>query len=201
MGKGQKSLSLAEELHGKLTASWQRNLSRLKKKYGVTTFTAYAQKLIERGLEEDLLESRFEIVSRFGGEVKVRDYFLQKDAFVRLNSEGPYSTVYCELDTTGNCPHVGFVLSDPGVVQAARDHGLVFRKSSKSIHVDEAWSLFERAIGKRVEMSDKEFIDKVVSWGKSNPAEAKEMLQTLYVDYRIVISHRQSGIFFFRKAV
>ena len=200
MGKGQKSLTLTESLHNSLTQLWERNTEKLSKKYGVSTFTGYAQRLIERGLEEDLLETRFEVVNRFENEIRVRDYFLAKDAIVRLNVEGPYGTVYCELDNTGRCPHVGFALSDPDVLKIVKERGITLRRSPKSIPLEEASEIFTRFIGKKNEISDKEFIDKVTSGTDHDQSQAKEMLKILYSDYQIVITREQSGSYYFGKA-
>lgn len=120
MGKGQKSLTLPENLHAKLTRSWERNSAKLTKKYGVSSFSGYAQLLLNRGLERDRLESRFEIVNNFEDEVRVRDYLLAKDALVRIDYQsGSQTRLFCELDGTADCPHVGFALSDVEVIKAA----------------------------------------------------------------------------------
>ena len=91
MAKGQRSLTLTETLHTKLTKCWEGNSEKLSKKYGVSNFTRYAQRLIESGLKEDLVETRFEIVNSFEDEIRVRDYLLSKDALVRLGAQGPYA--------------------------------------------------------------------------------------------------------------
>ena len=200
MGKGQKSLTLTEALHESLTKSWEKNREKLSKKYGVTTFTGYAQHLIGRGVEEDLLETRFEIVNMFENEIRVRDYFLAVDALVRLNAEGPYAVVYCELDKTGKCPHIGFVLSDADVLKAAKERGITLRKSPKSVSMEEAARIFERIMGKKEEISDEEFVDKATSDSDYDQVQAKEMLRMLYGDYRIVITKERLGTYYFRKA-
>lgn len=204
MAKGQKSLTLSQSLHSKLTEVWEKNQVKLEKRYSVSTFTGYAQQLIERGLEEDLLESRFEIVNRFENEIRVRDYFLVRDAVVKLNVEGPYAVVYCELDRTGKCPHVGYVLSDAEVLKAAKQHGVSLRRSPRSVGVEEAQERFEKALGSSSsggeELSDKEFIEKVISQTSYDQAQAREMLKTLYSDYRIVISREHAGVYYFRRA-
>jgi hypothetical protein len=199
MAKGQKSLTLTEMLHEKLTKCWEKNQEKLKRKYNVESFTAYAQQLIEKGVEEDLLEPRFEIVNRFENEIRVRDYFLAKDAVIRLNVEGPYAVVFCELDKTGKCPHVGFVLSDPKVLKDAKEHGVALRKSPKSVTVEEAKAIFERATGKKDEISDKEFVEKVTSDTGYDKSQAIGMLRTLYTDYWIAISKEQAGIYYFKR--
>ncbi len=137
MAKGQRSLTLTETLHTKLTKCWEGNSEKLSKKYGVSSFTRYAQRLIESGLKEDLVETRFEIVNS-EDEIRIRDYLLSKDALVRLDAQGPYARLYCELDRTGRCPHVGFMLSDPDVLKAAKERGITLRKSPKSVSVEEA---------------------------------------------------------------
>lgn len=200
MGKGQKSVTLSESLHNSLTKSWEKNGEKLSKKYSVSTFTGYAQRLIEKGLEEDLLEKRFEIVNMFESEVRVRDYFLAKDALVNLNVQGPYATVFCTLDKTGRCPHVGFVLSEGQVLKVAKEKGITVRRSPRSVPMEEAGELFQKYIGKKEEISEKEFIDKVTTDTKYDQTQAKEMLRMLYSDYRIVITSQRSGVYYFKSA-
>lgn len=120
MGKGQKSLTLPEDLHAKLIRSFERNHTKLRKRYGVSSFTSYAQLLIKKGLEKDQIESRFEIVNTFEDEIRVRDYLLAKDALVRIEPEnGSPARLFCDLDGSANCPHVGFAVSDVAVIRAA----------------------------------------------------------------------------------
>lgn len=201
MGKGQKALILSEGLHKTLVRSWERNKEKLEKKYDVNTFSGYAQSLIKKGIDEDLLETRFEIMYRYENEVKVRDYFLGKDATVKLNVEGSYATFYCDLEKTGRCPHVGFVLSDPQVLKTAKQHGIALHKSPKSVTVEEAMDVFDNILGKRLEISEKEFVSESTSGTSYSVSQAKEMLKVLYGDYRIEIKRERAGTFYFRKVV
>ncbi len=90
----------------------------------IKSYTAYAQKLLERAIEQDVLEGRFEIKDRIENKVTVRDYFKLKDAEVLIKQ----GKLYCMLDQTGDCDHVGFVLSDPSVIKRAKDLGVKLRK-------------------------------------------------------------------------
>ena len=82
----------------------------------IKSYTAYAQKLLERAIEQDVLEGRFEIKDRIENKVTVRDYFKLKDAEVLIKQ----GKLYCMLDQTGDCDHVGFVLSDPSVIKRVK---------------------------------------------------------------------------------
>ena len=91
----------------------------------IKSYSAYAQNILEKGIEMDLLEGRFEITERFENTVVVRDYYKAKRVEVMLNKRG---YLFCELDHVSDCDHVGFVLSDPGVIKRARDLGVKLRK-------------------------------------------------------------------------
>jgi len=119
---------------------------------------------------------------------------------VRLDAQGPYARLYCELDRTGRCPHVGFTLSDADVLKAAKERGITLRKSPKSASVEDAARIFERIIGKKEEISDKDFVEKATSDTDYDQVQAKEMLRMLYGDYRIVITRERLGTYYFRKA-
>lgn len=201
MAKGQKSLALTEKLYDEISKFWGNNKQKLEKKYGVSSFTAYANHLLSKGVQEELLETRFEIVNRFENELRVRDYFLGRDATVRLVVDGPYGAVYCDLDKTGKCPHVGFVLSDSEVLKIAKEHGISFRRSPKSVTLEEASAIFDRVTGKKEEVSDKDFISKTTSETDYDQAQAKEMLRMLYGDFRIVISKVHGDVYYFKKAL
>ena len=119
---------------------------------------------------------------------------------MRLDAQGPYARLYCGLDRTGRCVHVGFTLSDPDVLKAAKERGITLRKSSRSVSVEEAARIFERIMGKKEEIGEKEFVDKATSDSDYDQVQAKEMLRMLYGDYRIVITRERLGTYYFRKA-
>jgi hypothetical protein len=92
----------------------------------IKSYTAYAQRLLERGIERDLLEGRFEVTNRYDDRVSVRDYYKGKDAEVSLKG----GKVFCELDRSRDCDHVGFVLSDPVILKRAKQLGVKLRHKS-----------------------------------------------------------------------
>jgi hypothetical protein len=63
-GKGQKSLTLTESLHNNLKESKEKNGERRSKKYGVSTFTSYAQRLTKIGLEQESNVQRAQVIIR-----------------------------------------------------------------------------------------------------------------------------------------
>jgi hypothetical protein len=58
--------------------------------------------------------------------VYLKDYFRMKDVEVEIREK---SKVYCGMDETGNCDHVGFVLANPLVIKRARVLGVKLRKA------------------------------------------------------------------------
>lgn len=90
----------------------------------IKSFTAYAQKLLEKAIEQDILEGRFEISDRIENKILVKDYYKGKTAEVCIRQ----GRLYCLLDESGDCDHVGFVLSDPSVIKRAKELGVKLRK-------------------------------------------------------------------------
>jgi hypothetical protein len=90
----------------------------------IKSYTAYAQRLLERGIERDLLEGRFEIANKYDDSITVRDHYRMKEAEVILKG----GKVFCELDRSGDCDHVGFVLSDPETIKRAKQLGVKLRR-------------------------------------------------------------------------
>jgi hypothetical protein len=90
----------------------------------IKSYTAYAQKLLERAIEQDIVEGRFEITDKIENKVVVRDYYKVKNAEVLIRQ----GRLYCLLDESGDCDHVGFVLSDSSVIKRAKELGVRLRK-------------------------------------------------------------------------
>ena len=90
----------------------------------IKSYTAYAQRLLEKSIEQDTLEGRFRIADRYENTVVVRDYYRVKNAEVVIKS----GKLFCELDRTGDCDHVGFILSDPQVIKRAKELGVKLRR-------------------------------------------------------------------------
>ena len=91
----------------------------------IKSYTAYAQKLLDKAIEQDTLEGRFEILCFDGDTVLLKDYYKRKDAEVIIRQ----SKVFCRLDESGDCDHVGYVLSDPSVLRRAKQLGVKLRKA------------------------------------------------------------------------
>ena len=90
----------------------------------IKSYTAYAQKLLEKAIEQDMFEGRFEILTFDGDMVLVKDHYKLKSAEVVIRQ----SRLYCRLDESGDCDHVGYVLSDPFVLKRAKELGVTLRK-------------------------------------------------------------------------
>jgi hypothetical protein len=123
--KGYQTLTLKSSVFAKLVDAYEKKKRDLVME-DIKSFTAYAQKILEKGIEQDILEGRFEIIERFENTIVVMDYFRGKSAEVSINKRGK---LFCELDRESNCDHVGFVLSDPSVIKRARKLGVKLRKS------------------------------------------------------------------------
>lgn len=123
--KGYQTLTLKSNVFAKLADAYEKKKRDLVMEE-IKSFTAYAQKILEKGIEQDVLEGRFEITERFENMVVVMDYFRGKHAEILINKRG---TLVCELDKKTNCDHVGFVLSDPSVIKRAEELGIKLRKS------------------------------------------------------------------------
>ena len=92
----------------------------------IATLTAYATSLIERGIKQDTLEGRFEIILRDQNTVRVRDYFKAHEYDVVIYK----NRLFCQTEELAKCEHIGFVLSDPQVIQRAKELGVRLRKKA-----------------------------------------------------------------------
>jgi len=110
-------------VYAKLVDAYERKKRDLVME-DIKSFTAYAQKLLEKAIEQDVLEGRFEISDRIENKIIVKDYYKQKTGEVIIRQ----GRLYCLLDNSGDCDHVGFVLSDPGVIKRAKELGVKLRK-------------------------------------------------------------------------
>ena len=179
--QNQKSITVDAELFNGLKSAWDKKKGELIVKENIATVTGYAKWLIQRGIQEVQIEQegRFEIVNHADNSIDVRDYFLARDAQVTIAVDGPYAVLRCNLDNTGKCPHVGFVLSDPGVVDTAKRRGLTLRRAPKSPSISQAIEYFKKFAGTD-EISDSDFIEKVRNESGMDEVEAKELLKALY---------------------
>ena len=123
--KGYQTIQLRESLGKKLKDAYELKKVNLFAKEDIKSYTAYAQKLLERAIDQDILEGRFEIINKFESSVLVKDYYRMKEAEVTLKG----GKVFCELDHTSDCDHVGFILSDPEIIKRAQQLGVKLRKA------------------------------------------------------------------------
>jgi hypothetical protein len=125
--KGYQTLTLKSTLFDQLVGAYEKKKRDLIME-DIKSYTGYAQKLLERAIEQDTIEGRFEIVSLDRDSILVKDYYKNKSAEVIIRQ----ARVYCRLDDSGDCDHVGFVLSDPLVLKRAKELGVRLRKASTS---------------------------------------------------------------------
>lgn len=126
--KGYSTIQIRESLQKKLKEAYELRKVDLFAKQDVKSYTAYAQRLLERAIDQDVLKGRFEIVNRYDDKVQIRDYFKVKDVEVSLSG----GRVYCEKDETGECIHTGYVLGDPETIRRAQELGIKLRKAETS---------------------------------------------------------------------
>jgi hypothetical protein len=122
------TIQIREALQKKLKEAYELKKVDLFAKQDIKSYTAYAQKLLERAVDQDILEGRFAIINRWEDGVEVRDYFRAKDVEVSLKG----GRVFCEKDQTGECIHTGYVLADPEIIKRAQELGIKLRKAEKA---------------------------------------------------------------------
>ena len=125
MGKGQRSLTLTEEIYQSLRQTFEKRKVKIVTRYDAVTFTEYANRLVQRGLALENADGRFEILQKVENTVTVRDYYKGKDFDVVLKS----GRVFCLSDKESDCDHVGFVLADPEIIKRAKDMGVKLRRA------------------------------------------------------------------------
>jgi len=123
--RGYQTITVKSTVYAKLVDAYERKKRDLIME-DIRSYTGYAQSLLERAIEQDALEGRFEIIAREDDKAVVKDYFRLKDAEIVIRG----GKVFCRLDETGDCDHVGFVLSDPAVVKRAKQLGVKLRKAA-----------------------------------------------------------------------
>lgn len=124
--RAQKTITIGKPVFSRLIDAWEQNKPRLVAKYDVTTYTAYAQKLIDIGIEQDTIEGRFEITNMFENTILLNDYFQSKKNIEIIIRN---AKLFCQQDKTGGCEHIGFVLSDPAVRKRAKELGVKLRRA------------------------------------------------------------------------
>ena len=122
--KGYQTITLKTSIFDKLVEAYEKEKRDLIME-DIKSYTAYAQKLLEKAIEQDTIEGRFGILSMDGDAIQVKDYYKMKNAEVIIRQ----NKVFCRLDGSGDCDHVGFVLSDPHVIKRASEVGVRLRKA------------------------------------------------------------------------
>lgn len=122
--KGYQTLTLKSEVFEKLVGAYEKKKRDLIME-DIKSYTAYAQKLLEKAIEQDSIEGRFEIQSMEGDVIQLKDYYKMKNVELVIKQ----NKVYCRSDESGDCDHVGFVLSDPHVLKRATELGVKLRKA------------------------------------------------------------------------
>lgn len=123
--RGYQTITLKRTTFDKLVDAYEKKKRDLIMD-DIKSYTAYAQKLLERSIEQDMLEGRFEIAGRYENKILVRDHYKMKNAEVLIKG----NRVFCDLDRIGDCDHVGFVLADPYVIKRAKELGIKLRKGT-----------------------------------------------------------------------
>lgn len=123
--KGYKTITIRSAVFDKLVNVYEKKKRDLIME-DIKSYSAYAQKLLEFALDQDTLEGRFRMLSLDGNLIEMRDYFRQKDTRVEIMEK---RKLYCRLDETDSCEHVGYVLANPSVVKRAKELGVKLRKT------------------------------------------------------------------------
>ena len=120
-GQTQRVLTLKKELYNQLEEVYEKKKVELFSKHAIKSPTAYASRLLERGLLQDSLQGYYEIIDTADDSIYVKDY-RKKERIVTV--EIRQGRVFCEYDHSGDCDHVGYVLANPYVAQKAKEKGV-----------------------------------------------------------------------------
>jgi hypothetical protein len=123
--RGYQTITIKSTIYAKLVDAYEKKKRDLIME-DIRSYTGYAQTLLERAIEQDTLEGRFEITAHQEDGVTVKDYYRLKNAEVVIKA----GKVFCRLDDSGDCDHVGYVLSDPLVIRRAKELGVRIRKAT-----------------------------------------------------------------------
>jgi hypothetical protein len=123
--RGYQTITVKNNVFAKLLDAYEKRKRDLIME-DIKSYSAYAQQLLEFAIDQDIQEGRFKIISLDNNVVYLKDYYRMKDVEVEIRER---SKVYCRLDQTGNCDHVGFVLANPLVIKRARELGVKLRKA------------------------------------------------------------------------
>lgn len=192
MGEGsgqqqqQRTVTIGRSAYATLVSAYEKNKVKLLERENIRTVTEYARARLLRGVEEDVLEGRFEIVGKSDNTISVMDYYEQVEVEVAIQSsegggEGTME-VYCRHDESGECDHVGFVLADVDVIKRARELGVVLRKAAPPKDVQEALRVFEILSDASEEglVEEDSFVRALVRSKEFTKQQAREMLERLH---------------------
>lgn len=185
-GNGQRTVTIGKSAYSILTSAYEKNKVKLLERENIRTLTEYARARLLRGVEEDVLEGRFEIIGRHEDNIiAVMDYYEQVKVEVAIQpgkeAGGGTMEVYCRHDRSGDCDHVGFVLADVDVIKRARELGVRLRKAEQPEDVREALRVFEvlSAASDEGLVDEDSFIRALVRGREFTKKRAAEMLETL----------------------
>src|SRR5579864_6322906 len=102
--RGYQTITVKDTVFAKLLDAYEKRKRDLIME-DIKSYSAYAQQLLDFAIDQDIEEGRFKIVSLDNNVVYLKDYFRMKDVEVEIREK---SKVYCRMDETGNCDHVGF---------------------------------------------------------------------------------------------
>jgi hypothetical protein len=126
-GKTQGVITISKGLDDRLNEIYNRKRVELFSKHDIRSKTAYAQRLLERGLLQDDIQGYYEIVDQLDDVVHVKDY-RKRERIIAVEIRS--GKVFCELDQTGNCDHVGYILANPYIIQKAKEKGLKLSRAN-----------------------------------------------------------------------
>ena len=181
---GQRTVTIGSSAYAILTSAYEKNKVKLLERENIKTLTEYARARLLRGVEEDILEGRYEILGRYDDTITVMDYYERVKVEVviqpRGGSEGTMD-VYCRHDRSGDCDHVGFVLADVDVIKRAKELGVRLRKAEQPENVREALKVFEilSAASDEGSVEEDSFVRALIRSGEFTKKQAAEMLETL----------------------
>lgn len=182
---GQRTVTIGKSAYAILTSAYEKNKVKLLERENIRTLTEYARARLLRGVEEDVLEGRFEIIGRHEDNIiAVMDYYEQVKVEVAIQPRsGSDDTmdVYCRHDRSGDCDHVGFVLADVDVIKRARELGVRLRKAEQPEDVREALRVFEilSAASDEGLVGEDSFIRALARGGEFTKKQAGELLEKL----------------------
>jgi hypothetical protein len=179
-----RTVTIGSSTYAMLISAYEKNKVKLLERENIRTATEYARSRLIRGIEEDTLEGRFEIVAKRENSVDVMDYYegMKTEVAIELG-KGASGTmdVFCRHDASGDCDHVGFVLADADVIKRAQELGVKLRKAEQPDEVQEALRLFDVLANANEDevVEEGSFVRALVRSGGFTRKEAESAVQRL----------------------